>query len=65
MSRIRWSIVKKVYGNARINFCSLCSSEIVHLIEHFNDNRVLSKRNELISGCRHQVQLLLKSFNRK
>ena len=65
MSRIRWSIVEKVYGQTKINFCPLCLAEKVHLIEHFNDNRLLNKRNEFICECRHQVKLLLKGFNRK
>ena len=64
-SRIRWSIVEKVYGRTKINYCPLCLAEKLHLIEHFNDNRLLNKRNEFISGCRHQVKLLLKSFKRK
>ena len=65
MSRIRWSVVGKVYGRIKINFCPLCLAEKVHIIEHFNDNRLLNKSNEFISGCRHQVKLLLKSFKQK
>ena len=53
MSRIRWSIVEKVYGRTRIKFCPRCLAEKVHLIEHFNDNRLLNKMNEFISVCRH------------
>ena len=64
-SRIRWLIVEKVYGRTKINSCSLCLAEKLHIIEHFNDNRLLNKRNEFISGCRHQVKLLLKNFKRK
>ena len=63
MKRIRWSVVEKVYGRAKINFCLLCLAEKVHLIEHFNGNRLLNKRKEFISGCRHQVKLLLKVLN--
>ena len=37
-SRIRWSIVEKVYGRKKPNFCPLCLAEKLHLIEHFNDN---------------------------
>ena len=50
-SRIRWSIVEKVYGSTKINFCPLCLAEKLHLLEHFNGNRLLNKRNEFISGC--------------
>ena len=63
--RIRWSLVEKVYSRTKINFCPLCSAEKLHLIQNFNDNRLLNKRNEFISGCRHQVKLLMKSFKRK
>ena len=64
-SRIRRWIVEKVYGWKKPNFCSLCLAEKLHLIEHFNDNWLLNKRNEFISGCRHQSKLLLKSFKWK
>ena len=61
--RIRWSIVEKVYGRTKINFCPLSLAEKLHLIEHFNANPLLNKTNEFISGCRHQVKLLLKNLN--
>ena len=64
-SKIRCLIVEKVYSRPRIRFWPLYSAEKFHLIEHFNDNRVLNKRKELISWCRHEVKLLLKSFKRK
>ena len=64
-SRIRWTIVEKVFGWTKINYCPLGLAENLHLIEHFNDNRSLNKRNEFISECKHQVKLLLKSFKRK
>ena len=63
MSRIRWSVVEKVYGRTNINFCPLYLAEKVHLIEYFNENRLLNKMNEFISGCRHQAELLLKILN--
>ena len=49
----RGSIVEKVHDGTKINFCPLCLSEKLHLTEQFNDNRLLNKRNEFISGCRH------------
>ena len=65
MSRIRWSIVEKVHGRTKINFCSRCLSEKVHLKKYFNEDRLLNKRNEFISICRHKIKLLLKIFKRK
>ena len=35
MSRIKSSIVEKVYNITKINFCSLWLGEKVYLIEHF------------------------------
>ena len=37
-SRIRWSVVEKVYGRTKINFCQLCLAEKLHL----NENRLLN-----------------------
>ena len=66
MCRIGWSNLKKVYGEININFCPLWLAEKVHfIIEHSDGNRVLNIRDEFISGPRHQVKLLLKSFKRK
>ena len=65
MSRIRWAVIEKAYGRTKINFCPLCLAEEVHLVEHFNDNPLLNKTNELISGCRHQVKLMLERFKRQ
>ena len=53
MSRIRWSIVEKSYGQTKINLCPLYLAKKLHLIEHFIDNRLLNKRNEFIGRCRH------------
>ena len=64
-SKTTWSMDEKVYGRTKINYCPLCLTEKSHLIEHFNDNRLLNKGNEYISGCSHQVKLLLKNFKRK
>ena len=55
----------KKYVRTKINYCPLCLAEKLHLIEHFNDNQLFNKRIEFISGCRHQVKLLLKSFKWK
>ena len=43
ISRIRWSIVEKVYGKTKIDFCPLCLAEKVHLMEQVNDNGILNK----------------------
>ena len=59
---INWSIVAKVKGSTKINYCPLCLTEKYHLIEYFNDIRLLNKKSEFVNACRHQSKLLLKSL---
>ena len=61
---INWSIVAKVKGNTKISYCPLCLTEKYHLIEYFNDIRLLNKKSEFIYACRHQSKLLLKNLQR-
>ena len=62
-SEIRWSIVEKI-GWRKINFCPLCLSKKLHLIEHFNDNWLLNKRNKFISGLDIKLNCCWKDLNR-
>ena len=64
-SRIRWTVLEKVFGRTKINHCPLGLAEKLHLIEHLNDNRLLNKRNKFISGCKYELKLPLKGFKRK
>ena len=59
---MNWSIVTKVKGHAKVNYCPLRLTEKYHLIEYFNDIRLLNKKSEFINSCRHQSKLLLKNF---
>ena len=61
---INWSIDAKVKGSTKVNYYSLCLTEKYHLIEHFNDIRLLNKKSEFVNACRHQSKLLLKNLNR-
>ena len=64
--------MEKVYGKTKIDNCPLCLAEKLHLIEYFDDIRLLNKRGEFINHCRHQKKkqtkkqkkLLLKSFKK-
>ena len=47
MSRIRSSIVEKVYARTKISFCPLCLTAKVHLIEHSSNNRLLNKKERI------------------
>ena len=61
---INWSIVAKIKGSTKVNYCPLCLTETYHLIEYFNDTRFLNKKSEFINACRHQSILLLKNLKR-
>ena len=60
-SIVKWSIVEKIYCNTKINYCKLGLREKLYIIDFIDDNRLLNKRNEFISGCKHQKKLLLKN----
>ena len=58
--------MEKVNGKTKIGCCSLCLAEKLHLIEYFDDIRLLNKRSEFINHCRQQNKLLLlKSLKKK
>ena len=61
---LSWSIVSKVKGSTKVNYCPLCLTEKYHIIEYFNDIRLLNKKSEFINACRHQSKLLLKNLKR-
>ena len=61
---ISWEIIAQVYSNARINFCVLCLTEKLKIIDLFDDSRLLNIKSELINACSHENRLLLKSFER-
>ena len=61
-SKVKWSIVEKIYSNTKINYCKLCLLEKLYIIDFIDDNRLLNERNEFISGCKHQHKLLLKNL---
>ena len=44
-----------------MNYCKLCLLEKLYIIDFIDNNRLLNKRNEFISGCKHQNKLLLKN----
>ena len=42
----------------------MCLTEKYHLIEYFNNIRLLNKKSDFINACRHQSKLLLKTLKR-
>ena len=61
---INSSIVAKVKCSIKFSYCPLCLTEKNHLIEYFNDIRLLNKRSGFINACRHQSELLLNNLKR-
>ena len=56
--RIKWNLVKKVNGGGSSrNFCRLCVTEKLCIIEHPNRDKLIN--SNCISKCRHQNKNLL------
>ena len=51
----------KIYSDTKINYCKLCLLEKLYILDFIDDNRLLNKRSEFISGCKHHYKLLLKN----
>ena len=61
---VTWKVVAKVFSDTKINFCKLCLTEKVFIINALNESQLISRNSELINTCRHQNKLLLKCFKR-
>ena len=61
---VTWKVVAKVFSDTKINFCKLCLTEKVFIINALNDSQLLNKKSELINTCRHHNKLLLKCLKR-
>ena len=61
---IKWLIVEKIQGKTKTDRFPLCLAEKLHLIEYFDDIRLLNKRGEFINHCSPENKLLLKSLQR-
>ena len=53
---IKWKILQltRPYQNGRLN-CDLCLSEKLHIIKLKDSEKLLNKKTELISKCRHKA----------
>ena len=58
---IRWRIIKTVHSQVRTNYCKLCLTEKLIIINSLDDPNILNSRSEFISKCRHQNKLMIKS----
>ena len=46
---VTWKVVAKVFSDTKINFCKLCLTEMVFMINALNGSQLLNKRSELMS----------------
>ena len=57
---IKWKVMKKTSGyNPISKLCSLCTAEKLEICKFKKKDKLLNKRNELISKCRHENKHLL------
>ena len=61
---VTWEVVAKAFSDTNINFCKLCLTEKMFIINALNGSQLLNKNSELINTCRHQNKLLLKCLKR-
>lgn len=60
---IKWSILRKTTGYNNISqTCNLCASEKLAICLFKDKNKLINKRNELVSKCRHENKYLLRNF---
>ena len=60
---IKWSIAKQTSGyNSVTNSCSLCLSEKFIICNFRDKNRLINKRMDLVSKCRHENKFILSNY---
>ena len=52
-ANVKYEMLHKVKGKPRVNYCRLCSTEKLEIINNLDDSQCLNKRSEFISKCRH------------
>ena len=61
---IKWSILRHVSGyNSVTNSCSLCTMEKVLISQCKDKDRLINKRMDLVTKCRHQNKHLLCNYS--
>ena len=61
---VTWKVAPKMFSETKTDFCELCLTEKVFIINVVNDSPLLNKKSELLNTCRHQIKLLLKCLKR-
>ena len=61
--QFQWSVVKQTHGYNRVSkTCDLCLNEKLEILNFKDRDKLLNKRSELISKCRHFNKYLLKNM---
>ena len=58
---MRWRIIKTIRSKTRLNYCKLCLSEKLILINSLDDPNILNSKSEFISKCRHDNKFMIKN----
>ena len=56
---VKYEILYAVQGKPRLDFCRLCTTEKLAIIDNLGDNSYLNKRSEFISKCRHTNKYMI------
>ena len=56
---IEWKIVRKVFCDAKSNYCLLCLKEKYFIVNYPHKDIFLNKWSELISKCKHENKNML------
>ena len=60
---LMWCIVKRLPGYSTISKrCMLCLHEIYEILNYPDQEKLLNKKSELISKCRHVNKFLLSNY---
>ena len=60
--QFKWSVVKQTHGYNRVSkTCDLCLNEKLEILNFKDRDKLLNKRSELISKCRHFNKYLFSS----
>ena len=57
-----WKILKRTNSVQNNGRCNLCLYEKLFIINSIDDRRLLNKKSELISKCRHENKFLLRTL---
>ena len=61
--KIKWSVLRQTNGyNSATKKCSLCLSEKLFICDFKDMHRLINKKSELVSKCRHEGKYILKNM---